>query len=167
MKIKTIFTAALSIVACIAFTNNAVAGSYGKSKKDIVQVASSSSDFSTLVAAVKAADLVSVLQADGPYTVFAPTDEAFAALPAGTLDSLLKPENKDKLIAILKYHVIPSKVMAKDVTAGMVGTAQGSSLEIAINGGTVMVDDAKVISTDIEASNGVIHVIDKVILPKA
>ncbi|MBC2604448.1 fasciclin domain-containing protein [Pelagicoccus albus] len=138
-----------------------------KAEKDLVGVAASAEDFSTLVAAVKAADLVDVLQGDGPYTVFAPTDEAFAALPEGTLEMLLKPENKDKLTAILTYHVVPAKVMAEDVSEGAVATANGAKVDISIEGGTVLVDDAEVIATDILASNGVIHVIDKVILPEA
>ncbi|MBK1876701.1 fasciclin domain-containing protein [Pelagicoccus mobilis] len=149
----------------------ATAGNYGykskKAKQDLVGVAASAENFTTLVAAVKAADLVDVLQGEGPYTVFAPTDEAFAALPEGTIESLLRPENKDKLVSILTYHVVPAKVLAKDVAAGKVATANGSKIEIAINDGTVMVQDANVVATDIMASNGVIHVIDKVIIPEA
>lgn len=133
--------------------------------KDIVGVASSIDTFSTLVAAVKAADLVGVLQGDGPFTVFAPTNAAFAKLPAGTVESLLKPENKDKLVAILTYHVVPGKVMAADVKAGSVKTVNGASFSLKIEGGSVMVDGAKVVQTDVAASNGVIHVIDSVILP--
>ncbi|WP_345785644.1 fasciclin domain-containing protein [Pelagicoccus sp. SDUM812003] len=142
----------------------AQAGDY-KTKKDIVDVAASNEDFSTLVAAVKAAGLVDVLKGEGPFTVFAPTNEAFAALPEGTLESLLKPENKDKLTAILTYHVVPAKVMAKDVSSGMVETAQGSKLTISVKYGKVKVDGANVVATDVKASNGIIHVIDKVILP--
>lgn len=159
---------ALALASTLAFSS-AFAGNYGSKKvtKDLVEVASAAENFSTLVAAVKAADLVGVLQGDGPYTIFAPTDEAFAALPAGTLESLLKPENKDKLTAILTYHVVPAKVLAKDVAAGMVDTANGTKLEIAVNDGTVMVQDASVVATDIMAANGVIHVVDKVIIPEA
>ena len=135
--------------------------------KSIVEIAAGAEDFSTLVAAVKAADLDDVLSSKGPFTVFAPTNEAFAKLPKGTVESLLKPENKDKLIAVLKYHVVPGKVMAKDVVkVDSAKTAQGSSVTVTVEGKTVKVDNAKVIKTDIEASNGVIHVIDTVIIPE-
>jgi uncharacterized surface protein with fasciclin (FAS1) repeats len=135
---------------------------------DIVDTAVSAGQFETLVAAVKAAGLVDTLKGDGPFTVFAPTDEAFAKLPAGTVENLLKPENKDQLVAILTYHVVPGKVMSADIANKqmMAGTVQGSDLSIdALNGG-VSVDNAKVIQADIETSNGVIHVIDTVVLPK-
>ena len=123
--------------------------------------------FKTLVAAVTAADLAETLSGEGPFTVFAPTDEAFSKLPAGTLESLLKPENKDKLIAILTYHVVPGKVMAKEVVSlSKAKTVQGSNVKIAVKDGTVMIDKAKVTKADIPCKNGVIHVIDKVILPK-
>jgi uncharacterized surface protein with fasciclin (FAS1) repeats len=142
-----------------------IAGSHGK--KDIVDTAVSAGSFNTLVAAVKAADLVDTLKGEGPFTVFAPTDDAFAKLPAGTLDNLLKPENKDKLASILTYHVVPGKVMAKDVsTMKMAETVNGQSFMVSMEGNNVMVDNAKVIKADIECSNGVIHVIDSVILPK-
>ena len=135
--------------------------------KTIVEIAAGSEDFSTLVAAVKAAGLVDVLSSKGPFTVFAPTNEAFAKLPEGTVESLLKPENKDKLIAVLKYHVVPGKVMAKDVVkVDSAKTAQGSSVTVTVEGKTVKVDNATVVKTDIEASNGVIHVIDTVIIPE-
>jgi uncharacterized surface protein with fasciclin (FAS1) repeats len=139
-------------------------------KKDIVDTAAGADKFKTLVAAVKAAGLVETLKGEGPFTVLAPTDEAFAKLPEGTLDSLLKPENKDKLVAILKYHVIPSKAMAADVVqldGKEVKTAEGSSAKVSVKDGTVSIGDAKVIKTDIECTNGVIHVIDKVLLPPA
>ncbi|GAB4394450.1 MAG: fasciclin domain-containing protein [Kiloniellaceae bacterium] len=135
---------------------------------DIVDTAVSAGQFETLVAAVKAAGLVDTLKGEGPYTVFAPTDEAFAKLPAGTVEDLLKPENKDKLVAILTYHVVPGKVMSGDVLNKQVkaGTVEGSELSInALNGG-VSVDEAKVIQADIETSNGVIHVIDTVVIPE-
>lgn len=139
----------------------------GHGKKDIVDIAASNSDFSTLVAAVKAAGLVDTLKGDGPFTVFAPTNEAFAKLPAGTVEMLLKPENKDKLVAVLTYHVVAGKVMAEQVvTINSAKTVQGSSVAIKVSNGKVMVDNATVIKTDIDASNGVIHVIDSVILPK-
>jgi uncharacterized surface protein with fasciclin (FAS1) repeats len=135
------------------------------SAADIVDVAVAG-NFNTLVAAVKAAGLVDTLKGPGPFTVFAPTDEAFAKLPAGTLESLLKPENKAKLVAILTYHVVPGKVMAKDVLKLKTAkTVEGHSITIKKVDGGVMVDGAHVTRTDIEASNGVIHVIDAVIMP--
>lgn len=134
---------------------------------DIVDTAVSAGSFKTLVAAVKAAGLVDTLKGEGPFTVFAPTDEAFGKLPEGTIDDLLKPENKAKLQAILTYHVVPGKVMAADV-AGIESakTVNGQDLSIAVEGDAVMVDKAKVIKADILCSNGVIHVIDTVVLPK-
>ncbi|MEJ6780139.1 MAG: fasciclin domain-containing protein [Akkermansiaceae bacterium] len=128
-------------------------------------MAAGNKNFSTLVAAVKAAGLVEALNGDGPFTIFAPTNEAFEKLPAGTVESLLKPENKAKLQAILKYPIVPAKVMAAAVKTGEAKTLQGSTLEIKVADGTVMIDKAKVITTDIVGSNGVIHVIDAVILP--
>lgn len=136
--------------------------------KDIVDTAVSAGSFKTLVAAVKAAGLVDTLKGKGPFTVLAPTDEAFAKLPKGTVESLLKPENKDKLIAVLTYHVIPAKAMAADVVkldGKGVKSVQGSEVMIKVVDGSVFVDKAKVVKTDIETSNGVIHVIDTVILP--
>ena len=130
----------------------------------IVEVASASEDFKTLVAAVTAAGLGETLSGEGPFTVFAPTDAAFAALPAGILDKLLLPENKETLTKILTYHVLGSKVMAADVKAGKVATVEGSEITIDTMDG-VKVDDATVTATDVAASNGVIHVIDKVIIP--
>ncbi len=132
---------------------------------DIVAVASGNKDLKTLVTAVKAADLVKTLQGDGPFTVFAPTDEAFAKLPKGTLDDLLKPENKAKLVALLTYHVVPGKVMAADVKTGEVKTVNGKELDIKVVGAAVTVDKAKVSKTDVSASNGVIHLIDTVLVP--
>lgn len=145
------------------------AGSHGSGhsyQKDIVDTAANTADFATLVSAVKAADLVRTLKSEGPFTVFAPTNEAFAALPSGTLESLLLPENKDKLVEILTYHVVPGKVMASDVVnLSDATTVQGNDIEIKVSGSTVMVDNAKVLKTDVTTSNGVIHVIDKVIMP--
>lgn len=132
--------------------------------KDIVDIAAGNEDFSTLVTAVTKAGLVDTLKGDGPFTVFAPTNEAFAKLPEGTVENLLKPENKDKLISILTYHVVAGKVMAADVKAGKVKTFEGSKATISIEGG-VSIDKAKVVATDVVASNGVIHVIDTVIMP--
>jgi uncharacterized surface protein with fasciclin (FAS1) repeats len=131
---------------------------------DIVGVASSAGSFNTLLAAAKAAGLVGTLQSDGPFTVFAPTDEAFAKLPEGAIDNLLA--NPDKLKQILLYHVVPGKVMASDVVGlSSATTAQGSDISIAVKGDSVMIDNAKVLKTDVMASNGVIHVIDTVIVP--
>jgi uncharacterized surface protein with fasciclin (FAS1) repeats len=156
-KVLISLTAAGALAGTAAF-----AGSY---KKDIVDTAVNAGTFETLVAAVSAADLVDTLKGDGPFTVFAPTDEAFAALPEGTVETLLKPENKDQLIAVLTYHVVPGKVMSGDLSDDMTAaTVQGSEITIDLDNG-VMVNDATVVSADIETSNGVIHVIDSVILP--
>ena len=136
--------------------------------KNIVETAAANKDFSTLVAAVKAAGLAETLSGDGPFTVLAPTNAAFAKLPAGTVDSLLKPENKAKLVAILTYHVIPAKAMAADVIkmdGESVKTVEGSKVAIKVVGGKVMLNKATVTKTDIVCSNGVIHVIDTVLMP--
>ena len=160
IKATLVLAASIGIVAC----SNA---GHHPMKKDIVDVAVENGSFNTLVAAVKAADLVDTLKGDGPFTVFAPTDAAFAKLPAGTVESLLKPENRDQLVAILTYHVVPGKVMAADVmTLDSASTVNGQSIMISKKDGSVMVDNAKVLVTDVGASNGVIHVIDSVILPK-
>jgi uncharacterized surface protein with fasciclin (FAS1) repeats len=135
------------------------------SAPDIVAVASSDADFSTLVSALRAADLVGALQGKGPFTVFAPNNAAFAKLPPGALEDLLKPENKKKLAAILKNHVIEGKVMAADVKSGTVRTLDGKKVEVAVENGKVGFGGAQVIATDIKASNGVIHVIDTVVMP--
>jgi len=134
---------------------------------DIVDTASAAGSFKTLVTAVKAARLVDTLKGKGPFTVFAPTDEAFAKLPNGTLDKLLKPENKKQLVAILTYHVVPGKVMAKDLAGQktMAKSVEGSEIAVDATNG-VKVDNAKVVKADIQASNGVIHAIDAVIMPK-
>lgn len=154
------FTIALIAVFPLALTSAAVKAG------DIVDTAAASDQFSTLVAAVKAAGLVETLKGEGPFTVFAPTNDAFAALPAGTVENLLKPENKDQLVAVLTYHVIPGKVMSADISGEMadVATVQGSSLSIDATSG-VKVDNASVTTADIITSNGVIHVIDRVVLP--
>ncbi len=137
-----------------------------KAGADIVDTAVAAGSFSTLVAAVQAAGLVDTLKGAGPYTVFAPTDEAFAALPAGTVEDLLKPENKDKLVAILTYHVVAGDVRASDVVKlDKATTVQGSSLAISSGDAGVSVGEAHVVKTDIACSNGVIHVIDKVLIP--
>ena len=140
----------------------------GKAKKprDIVDTAVSAGEFKTLAAALKAADLVKTLKGKGPFTVLAPTDKAFAKLPKGTIAELLKPENKEKLIAILTYHVVPGKVLAEDVVKlKKAKTVQGSEVRIKVKKGKVLVDKATVTATDIKCTNGVIHVIDSVILP--
>jgi uncharacterized surface protein with fasciclin (FAS1) repeats len=135
--------------------------------QDIVDTAVSAGSFNTLVAAVKAAGLVDTLKGPGPFTVFAPTDEAFAKLPAGTVEDLLKPENKSKLVAILTYHVVLGKVMAKDVVKlHEAKTVNGQELTVDAQMGSVMVNNAKVVKTDILCTNGVIHVIDTVVLPQ-
>lgn len=132
---------------------------------DIVAVASGNADFTTLVSALRAADLVTALQGMGPFTVFAPNNAAFAKLPPGALEDLLKPENKKKLAGILKNHVIEGKVMAADVRSGAVKTLDGKKVEVAVENGKVGFGGAKVIGTDVVASNGVIHVIDTVVMP--
>jgi uncharacterized surface protein with fasciclin (FAS1) repeats len=148
-------TAAASMMSSAAFAAD----------MDIVDTAVGAGNFTTLVAAVQAAGLVDTLKGEGPFTVFAPTDEAFAALPAGTVEDLLKPENKDKLVSILTYHVVAGKVMSGDLTEGMkAATVQGDEITITLDGGA-KVNGTTVTAADIEASNGVIHVIDAVLLP--
>lgn len=168
--IKNVFSALL--IGAFVFTGNVYAqcGDSNKKKKssDIVDLAVSTDFLSTLVAAVQAGDLVETLKGDGPYTVFAPTNDAFAALPEGTLESLLKPENKDRLVAILAYHVVPGKVKSTDLKDGMKATTvQGEDINVRISNDGVKINDAMVTAADIEASNGVVHVIDQVILPPA
>lgn len=147
-----------------------VAGSAGAhaADQDIVDTAVAAGQFKTLAAALNGAGLVSTLKGSGPFTVFAPTDAAFAKLPAGTVEDLLKPENKDKLTAILTYHVVPGRVMAADVAKlKEAKTVNGKTLSVSAKGSGVMVNQANVTKTDIAASNGVIHVVDTVILPPA
>src|SRR5271166_1190750 len=152
-----------ALLLALSFKSSA----FAESKKDIVDTAVAAGDFKTLAAALQAAGLVDTLKGPGPFTVFAPTDEAFAKLPAGTVDDLLKPENHDKLVAILTYHVVPGDVMAKDVVKlHEAKTVNGKDVKIMAEGGRVMVDNANVVKTDIVCSNGVIHVIDSVILPQ-
>jgi uncharacterized surface protein with fasciclin (FAS1) repeats len=160
MKKFHVLTLSLLTVALASFGS----AHAGDKPKDIVAVASSAGSFKTLVAAVQAAGLVETLQGAGPFTVFAPTDEAFAKLPAGVVEDLLKPENKAKLVSILTYHVVPGKVMAADVKTMKAPTVNGKTLDIKVGNG-VTVNNAKVIKTDVAASNGVIHVIDTVVLP--
>jgi uncharacterized surface protein with fasciclin (FAS1) repeats len=135
------------------------------SAKTVVEIAAGSPDHTTLVAAVKAAGLVETLSGPGPFTIFAPTNAAFAKLPAGTLESLLKPENKAKLVSILTYHVVPASVMAAAVKSGPAPTVNGKTLTIKADATGVMVNTAKVTATDLVGSNGVIHVVDTVLLP--
>ncbi|WP_145170905.1 fasciclin domain-containing protein [Rubripirellula lacrimiformis] len=159
----------LSCVAAIALIAmpNAKADHHNEKTKDIVDTAVAAK-FNTLVAAVKAGGLVETLKGDGPFTVFAPTDEAFAELPEGALADLLKPENKSKLQAILKYHVVPGKVTAKQVTSlNDATTVEGSKVKIEVKGDKVMINNATVKKADVMCSNGVIHVIDKVLIPSS
>ncbi|MFP3920838.1 MAG: fasciclin domain-containing protein [Dichotomicrobium sp.] len=156
---------ALAVSLALIAAPAAYAGD-GMAKKDIVDTAAAAGQFETLVTAVEAAGLVETLKGDGPFTVFAPNDDAFAKLPEGTVEDLVKPENKEKLTAILTYHVVPGKVMSSDIAGKTVEaeTVEGSELSIDATNG-VKVDDAKVVEADIEASNGVIHVIDTVVMP--
>ncbi len=156
-----------SLLATAAIAVPMAFSSFTAQAADIVDTAVSAGQFNTLVAAVKAAGLVDTLKGAGPFTVFAPTDEAFAKLPAGTVEGLLKPENKEKLVAVLTYHVVPGKVMSSDIAGKktMAKTVQGSEVSVDATNG-VMVDGAKVVKADIVTDNGVIHVIDAVILPK-
>jgi len=165
MMTKTMRTV-MAGVAALAILANAQAAR--AQEKDIVDTAVAAGSFKTLAAALTAAGLVDTLKGKGPFTVFAPTDEAFAKLPAGTVEGLLKPENKAKLTAILTYHVVPGKVMAAQVTSLKdAKTVNGQSVGISTMAGKVMVDKSHVVKTDIGASNGVIHVIDTVMMPAA
>ncbi|MDX1782510.1 MAG: fasciclin domain-containing protein [Thalassovita sp.] len=153
-------------IAALATSVALAAPAFAMDKKDIVDTAVSAGSFETLVAAVQAAGLVETLKGEGPFTVFAPTDEAFAALPEGTVENLLLPENRDQLTAILTYHVVPGAVMSGDLSNGMEATTvQGGDVTIMTEDG-VTVEGANVVTADIETSNGVIHVIDSVILPE-
>ena len=166
-KALTIGAGALIVVGFTSSITALAAGNYDtKAKSDIVDTAVAAGQFTTLAAALEAADLVSTLKSDGPFTVFAPTDDAFAKLPAGTVETLLKPENRDQLVAILTYHVVPGKVMAKDVVnISEATTVNGSDIAIKVVDGSVRINVATVVAADVDASNGVIHVIDTVILP--
>ena len=167
-QISKFFSIALIVPFVFALaTSQVIAGDYKKAdSKDIVDTAVAAGQFQTLAAALGAADLVETLKSEGPFTVFAPTDEAFAKLPEGTVESLLKPENRDQLIAILTYHVVPGKVLAADVVElSKAQTVNGQEVSIKVADGGVYIDNATVVATDIAASNGVIHVIDTVILP--
>jgi uncharacterized surface protein with fasciclin (FAS1) repeats len=156
---KLLLTSLLSLIIGVAVG--------AEDEKDIIATAKSAGTFSTLLNALDAGHKTNMLQGTGPFTVFAPSDEAFSKLPAGTLDDLLKPENKKKLAALLAYHVLEGKVMAADVKTMMAKTANGAKLDIKVTGDVVMVNDAKVVKADVKASNGVIHVIDSVLMPPA
>ncbi len=161
---RILFSAAMTSLLAIPAVASAAEMT---STKDIVSTAESAGQFTTLVTALKAAGLASTLQGPGPFTVFAPTDAAFAKLPAGTVESLLKPANKKKLANILTYHVISGNVKAADVaTMTTAKTVNGQSVAISVNGSTVKINDATVIKADVDASNGTIHVIDTVLMPK-
>jgi len=165
MNIKN-FSLSLVLASAVFAAGNVFAGDY-KDQKDIVDTAVAAGTFETLAAALVAGDLIATLKSEGPFTVFAPTDEAFAKLPAGTVESLLKPENKDQLVSILTYHVVAGKVMAADVVKlDSASTVNGQDVSIRVEAGSVYVNEAKVVSTDIAASNGVIHVIDSVLMPE-
>jgi uncharacterized surface protein with fasciclin (FAS1) repeats len=156
----------MAVIAAAAIGLAVSSASVRAADKDIVDTAVGAGQFETLAAALGAAGLVDILKGKGPFTVFAPTDEAFAKLPAGTVENLLKPENKDQLTAILTYHVVPGNVMAADVVKlSEAETVNGKKVNIKTEGDTVMINGAKVVSADVAASNGVIHVIDAVILP--
>jgi uncharacterized surface protein with fasciclin (FAS1) repeats len=162
ISLRRVVTAAAAAIAL-----SAAGASAQMAPRDIVETAAAAGEFKTLAAALGAAGLVPVLKGDGPFTVFAPTDAAFAKLPAGTVESLLKPENKAKLSAILTYHVVPGRVTAAEVTKlREAKTVNGQSLRITTGNGGVRVNDARVTATDVMASNGVIHVIDSVVLPE-
>jgi uncharacterized surface protein with fasciclin (FAS1) repeats len=171
MKSFACLTLVIALASTAAFADEcpyskAKMTSANAAQKDIVDTAVGAGSFKTLVAAVQAAGLVDTLKGDGPFTVFAPTDDAFAKLPAGTVESLVKPENRDKLVAILTYHVVPGKVTSGEVVKlTSAKTAQGSTIDIAVEDGKVKIDNATVVKADIECSNGVVHVIDSVILP--
>jgi len=167
-KMVSRITIASLLTLSLALAGPSFAGSScSGSKPDLVTTAVEAGDFNTLVAAVKAAGLVEALQGDGPFTVFAPSDEAFAKLPAGTVESLLKPENKDQLVAILTYHVVSGDIRSYDVKPGNVETLQGSEATISKKGNGLMIDQATIVATDIVTANGVIHVIDQVIMPQS
>ncbi len=159
---------AVLIAAASLAAGPALAGGHSAASKDIVDTAISAGSFNTLVAAVQAAELVEALKGEGPFTVFAPTDEAFAALPEGTIDNLLKPENQEQLQQILLYHVVAGKIMAADIGSGaQPATLQGATIDVVGADSGVTVNGANVVAADVVASNGVIHVIDAVILPPA
>lgn len=164
---KYIFVSVMFLGMFIVLQTPMVEAGCGTCDKTVVQNATNTASFSTLVAAVKTAGLTETLSGPGPFTVFAPTNEAFSKLPPGTLDELLKPENKAKLVSVLTYHVVPGNVKAKDIVKlKEAKTVAGSNVAIVVKNGVIIIDGAKVVQTDITSSNGVIHVLDAVILPK-
>ena len=166
LVLAMIATIAIVAASCTSMAGDGSSAAAADGKKDIVDTAVAAGKFNTLAAALKAAGLVETLKGAGPFTVFAPTDEAFAKLPAGALQELLKPENKQKLVAILTYHVVPAKAMASDVASmSSAKTVNGKELQLKADGGKVMVDSATVTQADVVCSNGVIHVIDTVLMP--
>jgi uncharacterized surface protein with fasciclin (FAS1) repeats len=167
LKRKTkIYTIPALLAAALLLATEVYAGGYDKKQADIVDTAVAAGSFNTLAAALQAGGLVDTLKGDEPYTVFAPTDEAFAKLPDGTVEMLLLPENKDKLVEILTYHVVAGKVTSAEVvTLEKAQTANGSDVAIKVVDETVFINDSRVVAADIQASNGVIHVVDTVILP--
>ena len=157
---------ALTVAATIALMSSNAGAGYGSKQKDIVDTALAAGNFNTLATALTEAGLVEALKGDGPFTVFAPTDEAFAKLPKGTVESLLEPENRDKLIAVLKYHVVAGRLDASAVSeAKGAKTLNGQQLAFSAKKGNVMIGEAKVTAADVKAANGIIHVIDTVLLP--
>ena len=165
LRVSKMKSMILGVVLAVVVAPLAHAGC-GTCNKTIVENASSLDGFKTLVAAVKAGGLVDVLSGEGPYTVFAPTDEAFSKLPEGTLESLLKPENKDQLVEILKYHVVPGSVLSTDVVKlEKAKTAAGKAVRVKVADGKVMINKSEVVKADVKSSNGVIHVVNKVLLP--
>lgn len=165
MKLTKTLTVMLASVVLLAFTHNPEKNKKVDDHKKIVKIAQDSDQLSTLVTAVKAADLVETLNGEGPFTVFAPTNQAFGNLPDGTVDMLLKEENKGQLQSILTYHVVSGKIMSSDLKDGqMVETVQGNKIKVSLSDGA-MINGANVVKADIEASNGVVHIIDAVIMP--
>lgn len=157
---------AMLLLVVLVLASNASAGNYAKKQSDIVDTAIADGNFTTLAAALQAAGLVDTLKANGPYTVFAPTDEAFAKLPDGTIEMLMLPENQDQLVSVLTYHVVPGEVTsAEAVKLDSAATANGSDVSISVREESVYINDSRVVIADIAASNGVIHVVDTVILP--
>jgi len=163
---NTIFNVTALLALTVLLSSEVFGGHHAKAKADIVDTAVAAGTFSTLAAALEAGGLVGTLKGDGPYTVFAPTDEAFAKLPPGTVESLLKPENKDQLVAILTYHVVAGNVQAADVVKlTSATTVNGSDVKVSVSEGDVFINDSRVVAANVEASNGVIHVVDTVLIP--
>lgn len=161
-KVKIVTSIALALAFLVGMTGRQA---YAEGK-DIVDTAVEAGSFKTLAAALQAAELVDALKGEGPFTVFAPTDKAFAKLPAGTIESLLKPENRDQLVSVLKYHVVPGRILSYDaVAAKSAGTLQGDDIRVSVSNNQVKINEANVVKPDVVTSNGVIHIIDSVLLP--